>query len=61
MVEAADNRDAAITLPRDLEAFFAEHRCCGEIDSEVTVPDPAWVVVWCSCGARLAQRVVMKS
>jgi hypothetical protein len=45
-----EDGDGAPRLGDALEAFFAEHGRCGELDSEV---DDASVLVWRSCGARL--------
>jgi hypothetical protein len=38
----------------DLDAFFTDHRQCGDLDAGVDGP-----VVWiaCDCGARMARRV----
>jgi hypothetical protein len=37
----------------DLDAFFLDHRLCGELDAGVDGP-----AVWfaCECGARIARR-----
>jgi hypothetical protein len=41
-----------------LEAFYLEHRRCGELEAEVTPEEePSWIVMGCSCGARLARRI----
>jgi hypothetical protein len=42
----------AVSLLTDLDAFFTEHRRCGELDAGVDGP-----VVWfdCECGARIAR------
>ena len=44
---------SAELLLLDLDAFFLEHRLCGEL--EASVDEPA---VWfaCDCGARIARR-----
>ena len=53
---------AALVLAQDfaepLGAFLGEHRCCGEIDGNVTeTMDAAYVRVSCSrCGATVRRR-----
>ena len=37
-----------------LDAFYLEHRRCGELDSEVTEGERGWVVMACSCGGLIA-------
>jgi hypothetical protein len=32
-----------MTLLGDLNAFYREHERCGDLDSEVTDADPAWL------------------
>jgi hypothetical protein len=44
----------AVTLLTDLDAFFTEHRRCGELEASV---DGAVVWIACDCGARMARRV----
>jgi hypothetical protein len=41
------------SLLTDLDAFYTEHRRCGELDADVD-----GVVIWfdCECGARIARR-----
>jgi hypothetical protein len=43
-----------VSLLTDLDAFFTEHRGCGDLDAGVDGP-----VVWMSCddGASIARRV----
>jgi len=41
----------------DIEAFYLEHRRCGELESEASEHEPCWVVMECSCGARLVRPV----
>jgi hypothetical protein len=43
-----------VTLLTELDAFYVDHRRCGELDADVD-----WPVVWiaCECGARMARRV----
>jgi hypothetical protein len=45
--------DAAVDLLGDLDAFYLEHRRCGELEAGVD-----WPMVWvaCPCGARMARR-----
>ena len=41
-----------------LEAFYLEHRRCGELEAEVTPEEePSWIVMGCSCGAQLTRRI----
>ena len=46
-----------MSLFQDLETFFSEHRRCGDLESEVSDGEPGWVVVTCTCGAKIARRV----
>ena len=46
-----------VTLFSDLEAFYQEHRRCGELESEVTDEESGWVLMWCTCGAQIARRI----
>jgi hypothetical protein len=43
-----------VSLLTELDAFYTEHRLCGELDADVDGP-----VVWiyCDCGARIVRRV----
>jgi hypothetical protein len=43
-----------VSLLTELDAFFTDHRRCGDLDAGVGGP-----VVWiaCDCGARMARRV----
>jgi hypothetical protein len=43
-----------VSLLTDLDAFFTEHRRCGELDADV---DGAIVWMACDCGASMARRV----
>jgi hypothetical protein len=43
------------SLLHALEAFYHEHRCCGELDGPVVESDPVWMT--CSCGAVLVRVV----
>jgi hypothetical protein len=45
-------RDAGLRLLADLDAFYAEHRRCGELEAGVEGP-----TVWfdCECGAPIAR------
>jgi hypothetical protein len=42
-----------VSLLTELDAFFTDHRQCGDLDAGVDGP-----VVWiaCDCGARIARR-----
>jgi hypothetical protein len=44
----------AVSLLTDLDAFFADHHQCGELDAGV---DERIVWMACDCGARMARRV----
>ena len=44
-------------LLADLYAFYLEHQRCGELESELTEGDPDWVVMACTCGAKIARRI----
>ena len=44
-------------LLQDLDAFYLEHRRCGELKAGVTADELAWVVFICSCGGQLVRRV----
>ena len=44
-------------LLQDLDAFYLEHRRCGELKAGVTADETAWVVFICSCGGQLVRRV----
>jgi hypothetical protein len=43
-----------VTLLTELDAFFTDHRRCGDLDAGVDGP-----IVWiaCECGARMARSV----
>jgi hypothetical protein len=43
-----------MSLLADLDAFYTDHRRCGELDAGVDGP-----IVWiaCDCGARMTRRV----
>jgi hypothetical protein len=43
-----------VSLLTDLDAFFTEHRRCGDLDAGV---DGAVVWIGCECGAGMARRV----
>jgi hypothetical protein len=42
-----------VSLLTELDAFFTDHRLCGEVDAGVD-----WPIVWiaCPCGASMARR-----
>jgi hypothetical protein len=42
-----------VSLLTDLDAFFTEHRRCGDLDAGVE-GEMVWIV--CDCGARIARR-----
>jgi hypothetical protein len=44
-------------LLADLDAFYLEHRRCGKLEAEISEEERGWVVMACSCGARLARRI----
>jgi hypothetical protein len=44
-------------LLADLDAFYLEHRRCGELESEISEEESRWIVMACSCGAHLARRI----
>jgi hypothetical protein len=46
--------DAGLRLLADLDAFYTEHRRCGELDGGV---DARTVWMTCYCGAVVARRV----
>ncbi len=46
-----------MTLLGDLEAFYQQHGRCGELDSELTDGEPGWVIMTCTCGAKIARRI----
>ena len=48
-------------LAVDLEAFYLEHRRCGELESRVTDGEPSWVVIACTCGAQIARQIPKES
>ncbi len=41
----------------DLDAFYLEHRRCGELESEVSEGESGWIVMACSYDGQLAQRL----
>jgi hypothetical protein len=56
MASACESRDSeeSVTLLADLDAFFTDHRLCGDLDAGV---DEAIVWITCDCGARMTRRV----
>jgi hypothetical protein len=44
-------------LLADVDAFYLEHWRCGKLEAEIYEGEPAWVVLECSCSARLARRI----
>jgi hypothetical protein len=51
---AAQQRGVAMSVLTELDAFYVDHRRCGELEAGVDGP-----IVWiaCDCGARMARRV----
>ena len=41
----------------DLDAFYLEHRRCGELESEASEGESGWIVMTCTCGAELVRRI----
>ncbi len=41
----------------DLDAFYLEHRRCGELSSEISEEESPWIIMACSCGGQLARRI----
>src|SRR2546430_17137422 len=50
-------RRRRMSLLQDLEAFFSEHRRCGDLEPEVSDGEPGWVVIVCTCGAQIARHI----
>jgi hypothetical protein len=50
----ACGRLPAVTLLSELDAFFTDHRLCGDLDAGVDGP---MVRMACDCGASMARRV----
>jgi hypothetical protein len=44
----------AVSLLTELDAFFTDHRLCGDLDAGVE-GEVVWIA--CDCGARMARRV----
>ena len=40
----------------ELDAFYLEHRRCGELERAVSEGELAWIVMACICGAQLVRR-----
>jgi hypothetical protein len=55
MASACESRDSeeSVTLLADRDAFFTEHRRCGDLDGGVD-GDTVWMS--CDCGASMARR-----
>ncbi len=51
-IEAPEHAGPAVSLLTELDAFYAEHRCCGDLDGAVE-GDRVWMT--CSCGAVLVR------
>ena len=52
-VRALGSQRATMIVLTDLDAFYTDHRLCGDLDAGVDGP-----VVWfaCACGVRIARR-----
>ena len=50
-----------MSLMSELDAFYLEHRRCGELESEVIQREILSVVMMCSCGGVLVRQVVPTS
>jgi hypothetical protein len=60
MAELPDHDRSMALIPlllADLDAFYLEHRRCGELESEISEEGSGWIVMACSCGAQLARRI----
>ncbi len=44
-------------LLADLDAFYLEHRRCGELELEVSEGEPSWIKLSCTCGAELVRHL----
>lgn len=42
-------------LLADLDAFYLEHRRCGELDVEIFEGEHSRIVMLCSCGGQLSR------
>jgi len=51
---AASRYSASVPLLTDLDAFYLEHRGCGELDAGVE-DDHVWMT--CTCGARIMRPI----
>ena len=49
---------SGMELLADLDAFYLEHRRCGQLDSDISEGEPGWIIMACSCGAQFARRIV---
>lgn len=45
-------------LLADLDAFYLEHRRCGELEAEAEKKDSGWVIMACTCGAQIVRRIL---
>ncbi len=48
-------------LLADLDAFYLEHRRCGELESGISEGEPSWIVMACSCGPHITRRIEEES
>ena len=49
-----------MTLLAALDAFYLEHRRCGELETGMAETDPVSVWMTCSCGAVLVRVVAFR-
>lgn len=59
-VVASGSELGTVSLLNDLDAFYLEHRRCGDLAGDVHDPDGANPHVWmsCTCGACLNREIV---
>jgi len=48
-------------LLADLDAFYLEHRSCGELGAEISEGESGWIVMDCNCGGHPGRRLAQKS
>ena len=44
-------------LLADLDAFYLEHRRCGELEAKISEGESGWVLMTCCSGGRFARRL----
>ena len=57
MIAPTRTGDTGYTLLRDLDAFYADHRPCGDLHTGLTPSEPERVWLACSCGARMERPI----